>query len=392
MSDILDIDIKILNSVKNKIQVSLGEKGRALLDIPVDSGWWEMHEEIKKVLSLNLRYENPIELIHKEEMYPIKPYLNKEYSSFSISPDLPEGLYFDQATGTLSGTPTESITAKEFIIKADSDSFSFLLTIIEPAPTDLFYDVPDIESETEIYLKPSYKGEVDFFMVDKDLPLGLVFNEATGEITGSTLELVDSKSFTIISQNKFGGTSFKLVLKIVNNKPKFSYGTPFFTAQRDRLFDVYPHILGPIEGFNIHPELPEGLIFSEETGRIKGMPKEVSKVKYKSEEFIVTAHNGDQSYSDKISILRVIPSPKNLKYAPVINLTIGTQIDPIAPSNIDGDAHTLRYCAWLPEGLSIDVLTGIITGTPVELGSEEIKVVVSNSSGTAQYIFILNID
>jgi len=397
MSDILEIDIKILKSIENRLQVSLGEKGRALLDIPVDSDWWEMHEEIKRVLALRLRYENPIELSHKEEIETIKPYLDEKYTHFSISPLLPKGLVLNESTGEISGTPTESVTTKSFSVTAKKisealDTFSFLISVVEPAPTNLTYRVNPIESESEVHLIPSYKGDVDFFIVDRDLPLGLKFNETTGEITGSTSEILDSKSFTIVAQNKFGGTSFNLVLQISNSKPRFSYGTPFFTAQRDRLFDVYPHILGPVERFAIHNKLPEGLKFSEETGRIKGMVKEISTIKYKSEEYKITAYNKEHEYSEKISILRVIPAPKNLKYKEKINLVLGEEIAPFAPDAIDGDAHTLRYCGWLPDGLSIDVLTGEVSGTPTETGNHKIKVVVSNSSGTAQNSFILNID
>jgi len=397
MSDILDINISILKSVENKLQISLGEKGRVLLDIPLDSDWWEMHEEIKKVLSLNLRYENPIELTHKEDIKIIKPYLNKDYSHFSITPNLPEGLVFDETTGEISGSPTESIITKEFsvttkIFSEIADSFSFLITIREPAPSNLSYDSAEIETEEEICLKPTYKGKVDYFLIDNELPAGIYFNETTGEITGSSLERVDSKNFTIIAQNKFGGTSFNLLLKITSSKPRFSYSSPFFTAQRDRFFDVYPHILGPIERFSVSPKLPEGLNFFEDTGRIKGMAKEVSKLKYKSEEYKVTAYNGDKTHSETIAILRVIPSPKNIKYESVIEVTQGQPITPIKPIGVEGDAHTLRYCSWLPEGLKIDVLTGIITGTPLNLGNDKIKIVVSNSSGTAEYTFLININ
>jgi len=202
---------------------------------------------------------------------------------------------------------------------------------------------------------------------------------------------VESKNYTIIAQNKFGGTSFNLVLTIQNSKPKFSYGTPYFTAQRDRLFDIYPTLLGPIDYFTVNPELPKGLDFFKQTGRIKGMVKELSEVKYKPDEFEVTAHHSDLTHSEIISILRVIPAPSNLKYDPLISLTRGLEIAPIEP-DIEGDPHTLRYCAWLPDGLEIDVMTGVISGVPESIGEYDVKVVASNSSGTVQFDLKLNIN
>jgi len=393
MSDILKIDIKINRSKDNKsLLVELGEYGKAVLDLPPESDWWTMHQAIKDLLDLDLRYESPIELTHKEEIETIKPFLKKEYSSFSISPKLPKGLSFDEKTGEITGTPAESITDTEFKVSADSDVFAFTVAVVEPAPSNLIYKVPTMESETEVYIKPSYKGDVDYFLIDKDLPVGMKFNEETGEITGSTKELMESRSYTVIAQNKFGGTSVNFVLKILNSKPQFSYETPFYTAQRDRLFDAYPHILGPIENFTVSPDLPEGLVFCKDTGRIKGMVKKLSPIKYKPDEYTVTAHNGEQTYSQNISILRVIPAPKKLKYDPIINIALRERIEPILPLAVEGDPHTLRYCAWLPEGLEMDVMTGAIIGIPLESGSHEIKVVVSNSTGTAQFTFLLNID
>ena len=390
MSDILKIDIKILKSVDDNLNINLGELGNARLDIPPDSSWWVMHDAIKELLSLGFRYEDPIDLKHKEEIIPIKPFVKKEYSHYSVSPDLPRGLSLNDSTGEITGIPLDSILSEKFTVTADMDTFSFHLSVIEPAPTNLHYDVRKFESETDIYLKPTYSGDVDYFLIDKDLPVGIEFNETTGEIKGSTVEIVESKSYTVIAQNKFGGTSFNLVLTIQNSKPRFSYGTPYFTAQRDRLFDIYPTLLGPIDYFTVNPELPKGLEFFKKTGRIKGMVKELSEVKYKPDEFEVTAHHANLTHSEKISILRVIPAPSKLEYDSLVDLTKGLEIAPLSPT-IEGDPHTIRYCAWLPEGLSIDVMTGVITGVPEDIGEYDVKVVASNSSGTVQFAIRLNI-
>lgn len=51
-------------------------------------------------------YTTPVEFIKDETITPLYPVLNGgRPESFSIAPDLPQGLFFDQGTGTISGTP-----------------------------------------------------------------------------------------------------------------------------------------------------------------------------------------------------------------------------------------------------------------------------------------------
>src|SRR5690606_20607054 len=118
--------------------------------------------------------------------------------SYSISAPLPAGLTFNTTTGEISGTTTDAPTEGVYEIKAlHSSSYvlaSKLVTIktIEKTPLNINYPnidsnnilafpLGEVSSETLTYRG----GEPTSYSIFPNLPSGLNFNTATGEIYGT---------------------------------------------------------------------------------------------------------------------------------------------------------------------------------------------------------------
>lgn len=388
---ILKKNIKIVKSFDNNLQVIIDEDEGFLLDLPENSDWWVMHDYIKNFLKLPLRYKDPIVLKLNEEIEKIKPTSKTNRTTYSISPDLPRGIELNSNNGEIFGIPLESTFLKKYNISDGENTFPIHIAVTEPPPSNLEYTFESYyELNSSISLKPKYIGNVDKFLIDSGLPEGLTLNEITGEIIGIAKERIESKSFKITAKNKFGECSSLVVLEIKDSTPLFSYGTPHFILQRDRSVSIVPEIFNKIDIFSISPNLPEGLLFDEKSGSITGSAKKISPVKYTPDIFKITSYYEDKQFFQEISILRVIPSPRNLKYESYIKLKYEDSVL-LKPISVEGDGHTLRYCAWLPEDLKIDILTGEISGVAKEIGLFDVKVVVSNSSGTDEFSIKINI-
>ncbi len=309
-----------------------------------------------------------------------------------VSPNLPEGLILDSETGVLSGIPFESGVSTHTIVAsnpAGSSSIDIFLEITIEPPSDLQYDLSELVciSGQQCHLPPpDVTGAQPMQWTSQPpLPEGFSFDDS-GSITGSSI-IQASTNHVIRASNEAGNSSTTVMITIVPTTPvDFAYpDSPIEYAVGD-LIEIVPH---PNPGedieWSVTPMLPEGIHIDSE-GVVRGN----ANTTFDWSQYKITASNS-QGSSQGIILIRVTDvAPTSIGY-PESNLIlrVGVPMEGMSPTTLSVVDH------WSiepnpPPGISINSLTGEISGTPASVSdSREYTVTASNSGGsTSATIYI----
>jgi len=344
--------------------------------------------EIIDVAPNNLSYNTPNVFTIDEIITDLEPTVSGENLMFSIVPSLPNGLSFDTATGIISGTPTVLQSATDYEITATNSggntSFTLSIEIIDVAPNNLSYNTPNIFTIDEIItnLEPTVSGENLVFSIVPSLPNGLSFDTATGIISGTPTVLQSATDYEVTATNSGGNTSFTLSIEIIDVAPNnLSYNTPNIFIIEEIITNLEPTVSGENLVFSIAPSLPNGLSFDTTTGIISGTPT----VLQSATDYEVTATNSGGNTSFTLSIEIIDVAPNNLSYNTPNVFTIDETITDLEPT-VSGENLVFSIVPSLPNGLSFDTTTGIISGTPTVLQSAtDYEVTATNSGGNVSF-------
>ena len=156
---------------------------------------------------------------------------------------------------------------------------------------------------------------------------------------------------------------------------------------------------GAVVSYSIAPSLPAGLSLDPGSGVISGTPTELSA----ATDYTVTATNSGGSATVTVSItvydvasLRIIvedATPSALSYAMnPANYTVGEAITDNMPSSTGGAVVVYSITPALPAGLSLDMGSGVISGTPTEPGeAREYTVTATNSGGSTMTVVTITV-
>ncbi len=310
---------------------------------------------------------------------------------------VPPGLTFDTKTGTFTGTPTAAFPTTTFTVSVfgafGNNSTTVTITCAYPpnftyASPQTYTDGTAIPTLNPTFAIPNGGGPLVSATVTTNgpLPPGLVLN-ADGSITGTPTTVNGPVTYTITGTNAAGLTGTATVTITCNPAlPIISYVTPQVYHVGVPITPLVPtNTGGAVASWGISPALPPGLSFDTTTGIISGTPTAVSP----AINYIVTATNVTGSATCVVNISVLTDAPVITYTTPDV-YNVGSTITPLVPSNSGGAVATWSISPGLPAGLTFDVTTGIITGTPTTPSpAANYTVTATNAGGTGT--FVINI-
>jgi hypothetical protein len=141
-----------------------------------------------------------------------------------------------------------------------------------------------------------------------------------------------------------------------------------------------PSVSGTVTGYSVSPALPAGLTLDPNSGVISGTPLAASSGTY-----TVTASNtaGTTTAALTFTVLAPPPPPPRitLSYPSPVTGTTGAALTPVVPT-FSGPADSFIVSPALPAGLTLDPVTGVVSGTPsLERVAVSYTVTAGDSSG-----------
>jgi YVTN family beta-propeller protein len=308
-------------------------------------------------------------------------------TAYAETGTLPSGLALNPTSGLITGTPADpgQVTVEVTATSAQGTSFPEPLVItIGPADnvpivTSGHAAVGTVGSAFAFTVTATNLPIAPFPAADTlevvDLPPGLAVNPATGAITGTP---VQSGAFTasVVGTNLAGtGPISSLVITIqpAAAAPVIT-SSPLAPAQVGTAFSYQITATNAATSFQALGG-PAWLSVNGATGLLSGTPTSPGSA---SLQLVATNASGDSA-----------PASLTISAAPAANTpvvtsaqTVGGQVGSTLSYQIAATSAPLSYLATgLPAGLTLNSLTGLISGTPTDSGSFPVAVSAVNANG-----------
>lgn len=212
-------------------------------------------------------------------------------------------------------------------------------------------------------------GGILRFTVFPALPDGLQIDPTSGIVSGTPRVVAAPAIYTVRGANFEGSVTTRLQISVVAKAEppsNLSYGNQDAEyALGQPIPPNHPSLSGgDVSGFAVQPVLPDGLVMDPVTGVISGTPSRVAA----RASFTVTASNSAGSTRTTLQIqvvdLRLPPASLGYQYSRAL-YSVGNPISPNYPHSAGGAISAFVVSPLLPAGLSIDAVSGVISGTPL---------------------------
>ena len=316
--------------------------------------------------------------------------------NYSISPALPTGLSINALTGIISGNPTGITPATDYEVTGTNAAGSIMDTVsirTMLVPSALTYSENPAEYPKSVVItpdSPSVTGDIFNYSVLPALPTGLIIDSLTGIISGTPAHETVTANYVVTAANPVGLTKDTVIITIVSGPPfglRYSANPAIFGINVPAIVDSPAVDSGAVTHYAITPALPAGLSIHPISGLISGTPTVLSS----PTDYLVTASNHSGEDTETVNI-RVVPPPTALSYGYEASLfTSGTPITPDTPT-VTNIVQNYSVSPTLPVGLSLNSLTGVITGTPTgPFSALNYTVTATNVAGSTSVILAFTV-
>ncbi|MBQ7169601.1 MAG: putative Ig domain-containing protein [Synergistaceae bacterium] len=313
------------------------------------------------------------------------------------SGSLPSGLSISRY-GTITGTPTAAGTYTFTLTASNtsgSSSKSYTMTVrqLGNSPRITTRDLPyglRSDSSYKAFLTASSNGAVTWAVASGTLPAGLTLSPSAGTITG-TPSAIGTYIFTVRATNSYGSTlrSFTIYVYATAQStqidsaltlPDGETGTAYYEALNAYAIS---YVTWSVSSGN----LPAGLTLDAQSGVISGTPTTAGTYT-----FTVKASN---AYGADTRSFTVKITGTSSGVAPLITTSSLPDGEAGKSYSVTLKASGTASIAWsaenLPAGLSLNTITGAITGTPSAAGTYSTVITATNSYGSDSKTYTLTV-
>jgi hypothetical protein len=324
-------------------------------------------------------------------------------TSFSITPQLPAGLYISGTTGQIYGNGTEVSPLKTYTVKATniygSVSINFALAVTSPnAPSAISYQYAQgLYLGIPVTIGRGYSGGAPTSYTSSPLlPPGFKLDPINGNISALPTAVMPLSTFTITGSNINGSASYGLKISVQPLvAPKtFSYDCSDLSPSVGSYQSCIRSALSgaPVTSYTVTPALPSGLLLNSATGAISGFPTTAVA----SKTYTIKAANAAGFASVYLTMaINPMQAPKAFKYTScggVRDILTSMYIMCIPDSyGAGGPAYSYSISPPLPLGFDFDSNSGMISGfSALPIDPQFYVVTATNTAGSTRANYVLS--